>query len=218
MNNVWDEKHKEYVQADWIKKPSLFAQWAIQYFPKQGRVLDLGSGQGQDSRFFAQQGYKVVSTDYSQEALKLNREQLDETSRHSISVEELDLTKPFPYPEGVFDIVYAHLSLHYFNTKITEQIFSEIYRVLRPTGVLALMVNSTKDPEYKECNKGDKGKKLEEDYFEMKEGMKKRFFNVKTLPHFTEQFHAIVLDDQGETYKDRGAGIANLIRFVGKKF
>ena len=62
-DNSWKDLHQKfYKDADWIDKPNLFAQEAIKYFPKYARILELGAGQGQDSRFFAEHGYEVVSS------------------------------------------------------------------------------------------------------------------------------------------------------------
>jgi len=171
----------------------------------------LGAGQGQDSRFFAQKGYKVVSTDYAQEGLKLSRQQINEILKDHIALEELDLAHPFPYPDNSFNIVYAHLSIHYFDIKTTQQIFAEIKRVLKPGGIVAIMTNSTNDPEY------NTGNKLEENYFEVHPGMKKRFFSVETMGTFAKKFQTLVLDNNGEGYKDRRKDVNHLIRFVGKK-
>jgi len=72
MNSVWKELHSNYQEQDWIEKPSLFAETAIHYFPKSGRILELGAGHGQDSIFFAKRGYDVVSTDIETSSLELN--------------------------------------------------------------------------------------------------------------------------------------------------
>lgn len=61
----WDKKHDKYAAQSWIDKPSIFVKEVIKYFPKMGKILELAAGQGQDSRFFASKGYKVVSTDFS---------------------------------------------------------------------------------------------------------------------------------------------------------
>lgn len=209
--NIWDEKHLQHANAEWIKKPSLFAQWVVQYFPKEGRVLDLGAGQGQDSRFFAQRGYEVVSTDYSLEGLQLNRKELPGELKNKIVIEELNLERAFPYASASLDVVYAHLSIHYFSKKITKQIFSEIKRVLKAGGIIALMVNSTDDPEY------NTGTKLEKHYFEISPGMRKRYFSLTALREFISQFEIIILDNRGSGYKDKREDVTNLIRFVGKK-
>ena len=72
-DTVWQDLHKDYKNRDWIDKPSLFAETAITYFPSKGRVLDLGAGQGQDSRYFAEHGYDVVSTDLEETALEQSK-------------------------------------------------------------------------------------------------------------------------------------------------
>ena len=128
--NIWSKIHSNYKEQDWINKPSLFAETAIKYFPKSGKVLDLGAGQGQDTKFFAEQGYQVISTDISDSALELNKAKNPLTLKDKITVEKLDLTSDFPFPDESFDVVYAHLSLHYFDHDTTTKIFDEIERVL----------------------------------------------------------------------------------------
>jgi SAM-dependent methyltransferase len=51
-------------------------------------------------------------------------------------------------PEASFDVVYARLSLHYFDDAATRRVFQHIARVLRPAGLLAFMCKSTDDPLY----------------------------------------------------------------------
>jgi 2-polyprenyl-3-methyl-5-hydroxy-6-metoxy-1,4-benzoquinol methylase len=71
MSTIWKELHSNYQEQDWIGKPSLFAETAIQYFPKKGKLLELGAGIGQDSLFFAKQGYDVLSSDIETSGLNL---------------------------------------------------------------------------------------------------------------------------------------------------
>src|SRR5437667_4563648 len=115
MNTHWSNRHKTYATQDWINKPSLFAETAITYFPAKGKVLDLGAGQGQDSRFFAEQGYEVVSTDLEQIALQQSRSKLSDALQQKVTIQKLDLRDELPFKDETFDVVYAHLSLHYFD-------------------------------------------------------------------------------------------------------
>lgn len=208
--DVWKKLHSNYKEQSWIEKPSLFAETAIKYFPKFGKVLDLGAGQGQDSRFFAEHGHEVFSTDISDLALELNRAKIPPKLKDKITVEKLDLTSDFSYPDESFDVVYAHLSLHYFDKDTTIKIFGEIERVLKPGGIFAFLVNSTSDPEYRT------GQEIEEDFFKI-DGMLKRYFSVETARKFVSNFDISILDNFGETYKDSAKGVHNLIRFVGIK-
>lgn len=49
MDTLWKELHSNYQEQNWIEKPSIFAETAIQYFPKSRKILELGAGHGQDS-------------------------------------------------------------------------------------------------------------------------------------------------------------------------
>lgn len=208
MADFWTQKHQKYAQQDWIDKPSLFAEAAVSYFPKQGKVLELGAGQGQDSRYFAGLGYEVTCTDNVEEALAAAQAKAERMV--NLRFESVDVTQKLPFADKSFDVIYAHLVLHYFDASTTDRIFDEIYRVLKPNGILAFLVNSTSDPEYAH------GMEIEPGLYEI-EGKPKRFFNLQDAARFTSKFQPLLLDDQGETYKDRAKGVHNLIRFVGKK-
>jgi SAM-dependent methyltransferase len=210
MSDAWAKKHQQqYAGSDWIDKPSLFAQEVIGYFPKAGKVLELGAGQGQDSRFFAEQGYEVVSTDLEQKALDLGKKKLPAALSSRVAIQQLDIATTFPFEDAMFEGVYAHLALHYFDSATTQRIFDEIGRVLKPGGVLAFLVNSTSDPE-------KSGIQLESNFYQ-DDKFAKRFFDVESAAQFTVHFSTILLDNNGETYKDMTKGVHNLIRFIGKK-
>ncbi|MBA2728451.1 MAG: class I SAM-dependent methyltransferase [Parachlamydiaceae bacterium] len=210
MNSVWKELHSNYQAQDWIEKPSLFAETAVQYFPKSGKILELGAGHGQDSIFFINQGYEVVSTDIETSSLKLNLSKLPETLTKKIKVMQVDLKEPLPYKDNSFDIVYAHLSLHYFDQEITYEIINEIERILKPGGVIAFLTNSISDPEY------NTGTRIEEDYFLIGKA-NKRYFSIDSARKLTRSFEVNLIDNLGQSYKDRIKGINNLIRFIGHK-
>ena len=210
-DDQWNKLHQHYSTQDWIDKPNIFAEEALEHFPKEGYILCLGDGQGQDGRFFASKGHKVLSTDISDSALEKNNQKIAELGLDNISTEKLDLTTDFPYEEATFDIVYAHLSLHYFTEEVTKKIFSEIRRVLKRGGILAVFVNSISDPEF------NTGKRIEQEFFEI-EGITKRFFSKYSMDYFAQDFQVILLDDNGRTYKDEAKGVHNLVRFIGRNY
>lgn len=210
MDSVWSDLHSDYAQRDWIDKPSLFAETAIEYFPTSGRVLDLGAGQGQDSRYFAEHGYDVTSTDIEIKALELNRSKLSPELDGKLTVQELDLRGQFRFESATFDVVYAHLSLHYFDQETTLRLLQEIQRVLKPGGVFAFFVNSVHDPEY------NSGPELEPCFFQIGKTTK-RYFSIESTRQLTQYLEVHLLDDLGETYKDRHKGVHNLVRFIGRK-
>jgi len=72
------------------------------------------------------------------------------------------------------------------------------------------LLNSTTDPEYFENKVNKQGL--------IKIGdMQKRYFNLENIKPFITKFKTIILDNQGEAYKDRAKGVKNLIRYIGQK-
>jgi SAM-dependent methyltransferase len=199
----WAKLHALYSDKDWITKPSMFAEFVTDYLPEQGALLELGAGLGQDSAYFAEQGYKAIATD-------LNIDKLVAMAGDKFATQAVDLREKLPFDDNTFEVVYAHLSLHYFDEQTTEQIFAEIYRILKPGGVLAFLTNATADPEY------GQGKQIGENYFEI-EGTAKRYFNVASATEFARAFKPLLADNNGATYKDEAKGVHNLIRFIGSK-
>lgn len=207
LKDFWRKAHEIYSKKDWINNTTIFAQFAVGYFPKQGKLLDLGAGQGQDSRYFAKLGYDVTSTDISDSALKLSKEK---TNGLDIKFMEVDIANELPFGDNSFDIVYSHLALHYFTDEKTREVFQEIFRVLKPQGILASLFNTIEDAETTDPNYTP----IEKDYYKSPEGLLKRYFSVDYLKDATGGlFTPVILDNKGETYKDE---IKTLIRFIGK--
>jgi len=195
---AWNTKHRKYIDQDWITKPTIFATVAIKYFPKTGSLLELGSGQGQDSKYFTELGYKVLATDFSDYAL---------SKIPNIKTQVVDLSLPLPFSSNSFDIVYSHLALHYFDKKRTQELFDEIFNFLKPGGIFATLTNTIEDREI------STGTKIEDEYYQIGD-IQKRFFSIDSMRKFTSKFETLLLDNHGETHKDE---IKTLIRYIGKK-
>jgi len=203
----WSNLHIKYSEKDWSKQPSIFAEQALDYFPKQGTLLELGTGVGQDSIYYAEKGYQVTATDLFVDTIKKT---IEEKQIPNIMTQAVDLRKALPFEDSSFDIIYAHLSLHYFDLETTQQIFDEVYRVLKSKGVFAFFTNSTSDPEY------GTGAQIESDYF-LIDNVAKRYFSVDTVKPLLQRSTITLLDNKGETYKDRKVGVRNLIRAITTK-
>lgn len=205
----WNKQHEKYARTEWIQKPTIFGEWALQFFPPKGRVLDAGCGQGQDSLLFAQKGFDTVGLDFAETGLSIARGRTPDTLKN-LKFEQGDLSQRLPYPSESFDVVYSHMASHYFDRAGTQQLFDEYRRVLKPGGTLVMLVNSVHDAEY------GTGTKLEDDYFAIGD-MKKRFFSAESIQRFASGFSASLADEKGETYKDRAVGNSKLVRFVARK-
>ena len=205
---LWDNKHIKYSTEEWIDVPTIFAKQVIKYFPKGAKILDLGAGQGQDSRYFVKNGFDVVSTDFSDEANRLSQEKALHENLN-FKIEKLDLTERFPFDNEIFDIVYIHLSLQFWNKEKTAEILDEIVRVLKTKGLLASMFNTIDDPEVK------KSRLTPDGCYMTPSGLTKSFYTVDDIANLTTGvFEPIILDSKGETHKDE---VKTLIRFLGIK-
>lgn len=204
---TWNQEHLKYKDADWINTPSVFSGIAIKYFPSEGRLLDVGCGQGVDSRLFNQNGYKVDAFDFSDEGIKIAKEK---SQNLNINFFEFNILDKLPFDNETFDIVYSHLSLHYFDKIETQKIFLEIYRVLKKGGILAIFVNSLKLKE-------NPGVKIEDDYYKSVDGLTRRYFTTSTLQDFTKNFETLLLNDRGQTHSTRPSSSVGMIQYIGRK-
>ncbi len=206
--SYWDKVHEnKYSQADWSSKPSIFATQAVQYFPKSGTLLEIGTGQGGDADFFQLQGSKVTATDYSENAVVSASKRVK-----NVDFQIIDTAQGLPFSDYSFDIVYSHLALHYFDAETTKKVFADIHRILKPEGIFATLTNTIEDPEIAKYNY----EKLEDGFYrDPNKSIEKRYFSVKTITTFTNGlFKPLLVDNKGVTYKDE---ITTLIRFIGKK-
>lgn len=108
-----------------------------------GLVLELGCGDGQDTRELLNAGCKVIATDLS--TGNLSATQL--TVPHA-DVVQLNHGHPLPFASHSVDVIIASLSLHYFTWIVTMQVESELRRCLKAKGVLLARFNSTNDVNY----------------------------------------------------------------------
>lgn len=207
----WDVALKRYETKDWVNKPTIFAEQVRGYLPESGALLELAAGQGQDSRYFARLGYDVTATDLVDVGLKESERKAKEENL-TIDFQTLDLAQPLAFPDASFDVVYSHLGLHYLDKVGTDKMFQEIHRVLKPEGVLVALLNSLDDPEIQT----PAFEQIEGDYYrEIAFDFNKRFFSVDSARAcLGDLFEPILVDNQGETYKD---SIKTLIRVVAWK-
>lgn len=173
----WEKKHRKYNDESWVYQPTYFAEEVAGLVAPRQRLLDLGCGHGQDALFFAARGVLVTAADFSPFALS----QFESEARSAgIDQVVLDLSAmPYPFEDATYDVVYAHLSLHYFSEELTHAAFAEVARVLKVGGRFLATFNSVRDEEF------GTGQALESHYFELEPGDRKRFFDTDQALHFT---------------------------------
>lgn len=144
---------------------------SILHASKDIPIIDLGCGLGNDTLYLYERQYKVISCDYSEEALKKLELFMDNPITKLFNMKD-----GLPFESESVKVVIADLSLHYFSWAETKKIVNEIKRVLKENGFLLLRVNSVKDTNYG----AGKGIIIEKNYYNI-DGHLKRFFDREQL-------------------------------------
>lgn len=135
------------------------------------RTLELGCGEGRDSRWLLDHGVRVLATDLSESDLRRHADALPTLIRV-----RLDIGAGLPFLDGAFNTVLASLSLHYFARAHTLRIAADIRRCLLPGGTLLLRVNSREDVYY-----GARGHTAIEPHVYRVHNRAKRFFDAADI-------------------------------------
>ena len=100
---------------------------------KGKKVLGLASGGGQQMPIFAALGAECTVLDYSVKQLESER-MVAQREGYPIEIIRADMTKPLPFADGTFDLIFHPVSNCYVQE--VKPIFLECYRVLKHGGVL----------------------------------------------------------------------------------
>ena len=97
------------------------------------KILGLASGGGQQMPVFAALGADCTVLDYSKRQLE-SEKAVAEREGYAIRIIRADMTKPLPFEDGEFDIVFHPVSNCY--VKDVKSIWKECFRILKPGGYL----------------------------------------------------------------------------------
>lgn len=130
--------HESYMKA-------LGGQWGVYLTPtktvprewfgelKGKRLLGLASGGGQQIPIFTALGAVCTVLDYSPRQCESER-LVAEREGYRVEVIQADMTKPLPFGDETFDLIFHPVSNCYVEQ--VEPIFQECFRVLKPGGAL----------------------------------------------------------------------------------
>lgn len=192
----WEKMYSEHTEM-FGKEVSYSAQKAAETFAKGGakKILELGSGQGRDTLFFAQRGFHVYALDYSVEGLNAIEKKAD-TIGQSASVTTIrhDIRQRLPFDDNFFDGCYSHmLYCMALTTPELEFMSEEIRRVLKYGGLNIYTVRHTGDPHYRTgIDRGD-------EMWEIGGGFIVHFFSRKTVEHLAKGYEIVDVEEFEET-------------------
>jgi SAM-dependent methyltransferase len=145
-------------------------------------VLEIGCGNGDDTKTLSDFGLEVVAFDLSDDAVQRAKRRAP-----MAHIERCDIRDPFPQEASDVRVVVASLSLHYFPWSETLEIASRIRRVLMPDGLLLCRLNSTEDKNF-----GAEGHPEIEPNFYLVDGSPKRFFTEDAVREMSSDGWSLV--------------------------
>jgi SAM-dependent methyltransferase len=97
------------------------------------KVLGLACGGGQQMPIFSALGADCTVLDYSPKQLE-SEHMVAQREGYDIRIIRADMTKPLPFPDAEFDLIFHPVSNCYVEK--VEPIFAECFRVLKHGGIL----------------------------------------------------------------------------------
>ena len=130
--------HETYEKAlagewDMLLTPTKYVPHAWFGELKGKKVLGLASGGGQQMPIFAALGAECTVLDYSEKQLESER-LVAEREGYAIEIIRADMTKPLPFADETFDLIFHPVSNCYVEE--VKPIYKECYCILKHGGVL----------------------------------------------------------------------------------
>ena len=166
---------------------------------KNLEILDLGCGIGADTLYLLERDFKVLSCDFSIEALENIQKNISNSK-----TQYLDMIETFPLASESYSLIIADLSLHYFDNETTMHIMREIKRSLKNNGILLARVASVNDFNFG----AGVGAQLEKNFY-FEGDYTKRFFDQDDVNKYfgiigeVEAFETSMIRDEEEYSKSK---------------
>lgn len=143
----WERIYQEQGDLQYDILPKI--EKAPRLFKKKGyrKVLDLGCGTGKHSIFLAQEGFDVYATDMSSTGVNIAREKAESLGLSNIHFLQHDMMG-IPFANSFFDAVICIWTIYHGTLSRIQETINEIYRVLKPGGMVLTDFLAVNDDTY----------------------------------------------------------------------
>ncbi len=153
------DKQSLHWEKNFSKRPDMFgtdasvaAVYTLDQFKKNNfkNIVELGSGQGRDSIFFAKNGLNIQSLDYSQSGIKRIQEKSTQLGLGNLlDAKIFDVRERLPFDDNSIDGCYSHmLYCMALSFEEIENLNNEVHRVLKQDGLNVFTVRNIEDGDY----------------------------------------------------------------------
>ena len=173
-------------------EPSLPAKKALKIFQEKNinKIIELGSGLGRDTIYFAKNSIHVTALDYSPSGIRTINEKSEKNNlSQNISTKIFDVRKKLPFKNNSIDACFSHmLYCMAFTSNELENLNNEILRILKPNGINIYTVRHFEDGDYK------KGIHRGEDLYE-NDGFIVHFFSKEKVNFLLNGFKNLKIEN-----------------------
>ncbi len=153
------DKQSLHWEKNFSNRPDMFgtdasvaAVYTLDQFKKNNfkNIVELGSGQGRDSIFFAKNGLNIQSLDYSQSGIKRIQEKSTQLGLGNLlDAKIFDVRERLPFDDNSIDGCYSHmLYCMALSFEEIENLNNEVHRVLKQDGLNVFTVRNIEDGDY----------------------------------------------------------------------
>jgi len=198
LKNINLNNQEGYWETNYTNKPKMFgltpsfaAEEALKVFKKKNisSIVELGSGLGRDTIFFAKNNIKVEALDYSKTAITSIKRKIKELNLSKfVSAKVFDVRKKLPFKNNSVQGIFSHM-LYCMALKNSEvqSLNNEILRILEKGGVNIYTVRNFEDGDYKN------GVHIEDETYQ-NDGFIINFFSKKKIEELLVGFSNIKID------------------------
>jgi len=139
--HYWDEY---YIKDNAPSFPSPFAEYVASNLSTKQNILEIGCGNGRDSKYFSSKGHHVTGLDRSIEAIELCKNLY--SSDEPIEFFYGTITDIAKTNKKKFDLIYSRFVIHAMSLNEELEMLKISYKLLNKDGQLFIECRSTNDP------------------------------------------------------------------------
>lgn len=193
QEKTWDATYRK-DPSFFGETPSVFCIRSTEAFKSRdfSTILELGAGQGRDTKYFIGNGFKVIAADYSE----VSCAQLRQKFGDRLFVVQKDLRQGMDLPPSSIDGCYAHMLLTMdFTDDELKKLISDVHKALVPGGLFIFSVRNRND---RDCGNG---RRIRDGVWKNQIGFNVRFFSNEEIKGFCGNFEILRMTEFSEGNK-----------------
>ncbi|MDR2120139.1 MAG: class I SAM-dependent methyltransferase [Tannerella sp.] len=189
-NNIWNDAFRN-ENLIWGTEPSEAAKITEKLFSEHHikTVLVTGAGYGRNAKYFSDKGYIVDGIEYSTEAIEMGKTFAPKVNFICRSIlDDYNTDKKY-------DGIFCHSFIHLFKRNERRSIIKRCVENMNDNGIIMVSCCTREHAAY------GAGILIEENTYEIKDGLVLHFYDEKELEHIHDKLEPVEIGTLSEEYK-----------------